>query len=80
MHGNYDLLHYAGHGDFDPDAPDQVGWLFERGLLTAHEIRSIDNAPGLIVANACLSGRTSEALSDKRHRAADPDRAIGIIR
>lgn len=66
MHGDYDLLHYSGHGDFDTEAPDRVGWLFERGLLTAHEIRSIDNAPGLIVANACLSGRTSETLSDER--------------
>ncbi|MGI9238373.1 MAG: CHAT domain-containing protein [Woeseiaceae bacterium] len=78
MHGNYDLLHYAGHGDFDPEAPDQVGWLFERGLLTSHEIRSIDNAPELIFANACLSGRTSEALSaDRQVRSARSE--VGLL-
>ena len=29
--GDYDLVHYAGHGNFDPEQPNRVGWLFEWG-------------------------------------------------
>jgi pimeloyl-ACP methyl ester carboxylesterase len=56
----FDLVHYCGHGDFDPRHPDQVGWVFEGGLLTAREIERMEQAPRLIVANACLSGRLAE--------------------
>ena len=61
MKGGYDIVHYAGHGDFDPQRPDRVGWLFAGGLLTSGELERLDEAPRLVVANACLSGLTSEA-------------------
>jgi CHAT domain-containing protein len=70
MQGGYDLLHYAGHGDFDPEHPESTGWLFEgragnsdRELITARELERIDLAPRLVVANACLSALTSERLA-----------------
>jgi hypothetical protein len=70
MDGGYDLLHYAGHGDFDGEDPTaRSGWLFKGGLLTASELERVDLAPRLVVANACLSGRTSN------QRASDPARA-----
>lgn len=59
MRGGYDLLHYAGHGDFDPKRPDTAGWLFEGGLITSRELEQMDIAPRLVVANACLSALTS---------------------
>jgi len=62
MKGGYDILHYAGHGDFDPKDPDRAGWLFAEGLLTARELGRIDQAPSLVVANACLSALTSQTL------------------
>jgi CHAT domain-containing protein len=62
MHGRFDLLHYSGHGDFDPEDPTRVGWVFDIGMLTSREIQALDEVPSLIVANACLSGRTSRAL------------------
>jgi hypothetical protein len=34
LRGDFDLVHYAGHGDFDEQEPDRVGWLFAGGLLT----------------------------------------------
>ncbi len=65
--GGFDLLHYAGHGAFDPARPDRAGWLFEGGpngaFLTSGEIERIDVAPRLIVANACFSGLTSNTLA-----------------
>ncbi len=73
--GGYDLVHYAGHGDFHEEQPDTVGWLFATGLLTSNEIRTLDRAPALIVANACLSSRTSNVTGrgepvDERDRRA----------
>ena len=62
LQGGYDLLHYCGHGDFDPEQPDAAGWVFEGGLLTSRELERIDLAPRLIVANACLSGLASQRL------------------
>ena len=60
LDGGFDLLHYCGHGAFDEKQPDRVGWVFKDGLLTARELERMDTAPRLVVANACLSARTSE--------------------
>jgi hypothetical protein len=59
MKGGFDILHYAGHGDFDPERPDRVGWVFKSGLLTARELQRLSAPPRLVIANACLSARTS---------------------
>jgi pimeloyl-ACP methyl ester carboxylesterase len=63
LKGGFDLLHYSGHGDFDRDDPSRAGWLFETGLLTAGEIGRMDHVPTIVVANACLSAQTSQALA-----------------
>ncbi|MGZ5583510.1 MAG: CHAT domain-containing protein [Usitatibacter sp.] len=57
----FDILHYAGHGDFRPEDPESAGWIFGRELFTARELGTIDKVPRMTVANACLSG----LLSDK---------------
>ena len=56
---HYDLLHYAGHADFDPQQPERAGWMFGHDLLTARDLGSVDKVPALVVANACLSGLVS---------------------
>ncbi len=66
LDGDFDLVHYAGHGDFDPEQPSRVGWLFARGLLTPGEIGRLERVPAVIVSNACLSARTSHVLGDGR--------------
>jgi CHAT domain-containing protein len=53
--GRYDLIHYAGHGVFDPESPELSGWLFADGLLTARELTQMSRAPWLVMANACWS-------------------------
>jgi pimeloyl-ACP methyl ester carboxylesterase len=59
LRGDYDLIHYAGHGHFDPAAPDRVGWVFAAGVLTPGEIGGLKRVPSIVVSNACLSARTS---------------------
>ena len=71
LNGDFDLVHYAGHGDFDPEQPNRVGWVFARGLLTPGEIGRLERVPAVIVSNACLSGRTSFVLDGARR----PDEA-----
>ncbi|MFN0243087.1 MAG: CHAT domain-containing protein [Planctomycetota bacterium] len=63
MKGGWDILHYAGHCDFDPVDPSRVGWVFSTGTLTSGELATVDVAPPLVVANACLSGLTSDRLA-----------------
>jgi CHAT domain-containing protein len=59
----YDILHYCGHGVFDPADPAESGWLFADGVLGPNELRLAleTGAPPLILANACLSGRLTHA-------------------
>jgi pimeloyl-ACP methyl ester carboxylesterase len=66
LRGGFDLVHYAGHGDFDPQQPNRVGWLFASGLLTPGEIGRVGQVPAIVVSNACLSARTSQALEGRR--------------
>jgi CHAT domain len=63
LSGEFDVVHYSGHGTFDPNDPAATGWVFQDGLLTAREVERIDYAPSLIFANACLSSRTSQATT-----------------
>jgi hypothetical protein len=58
--GRYDLVHFAGHARFSPEAPELSGWLFADGeVLTPAMLENTENAPALIFANACLSGSLS---------------------
>ena len=74
LRGDYDLVHYAGHGDFDPEQPDRVGWLFAGGLLTPGEIARIERVPTVIVSNACLSGANVAGSRGRTRRRGDPER------
>lgn len=58
-----DVLHYAGHADYDANEPSKSGWLLAHGdRLSAAEIRNLgesDGLPALVFCNACESGQTS---------------------
>jgi pimeloyl-ACP methyl ester carboxylesterase len=57
LSGEFDLVHYAGHGFFDDKQPDRGGWVFGREVvLSAREIFRARRVPRLVVANACFSG------------------------
>jgi pimeloyl-ACP methyl ester carboxylesterase len=63
LRGGFDLVHYAGHGDFDEEEPDRVGWVFAGGLLTPRELEQLEQVPAIVIANACLTARTSQAMA-----------------
>jgi hypothetical protein len=62
MHNrNYHIIHYAGHGVFDPKNPELSGWLFADGLLAARELIQFSQAPRLVMADACWSAAHPDA-------------------
>src|SRR5690606_6255057 len=82
---SYDILHFSGHGDFDPADPEQrAGWIFGDRFLTARELARVNRVPALVVANACLSSLTSnlhaaDAGKRSRLRARDDDVLPGLV-
>jgi hypothetical protein len=55
----FDVVHYAGHGEFDEDR-GRMGWRFDDDcVLSANEIFRVRQVPRLVFANACFSAATS---------------------
>jgi pimeloyl-ACP methyl ester carboxylesterase len=66
LSGTFDIVHYAGHGDYDKDNPTASGWIFGKDcVLSAKEIFRARRVPRLVFANACFSAVTTrgQALS-----------------
>lgn len=60
---NFDIVHFAGHADYDPRNPEDSGWRLSRGRFSSREIMQMSGAaalPALIFSNACQSARTDE--------------------
>ena len=59
----FDILHYAGHADYDSSNPSRSGWLLKDGKFTSTDITKMmgeNPLPALIFSNACHSGQTEE--------------------
>lgn len=63
----FDLVHFAGHADYDQENPERGGWSLTRGTLTAQDVIHMAGSstqpcpmPSLIFSNACQSARTEE--------------------
>jgi CHAT domain-containing protein len=59
--GRYDIVHFAGHGRYDPDRPERSCWLFSDGPLYAFELRhtlaNAESTPWLVYGSACEGAR-----------------------
>lgn len=55
--GDYHILHYAGHADFDETRPENSGLLCSDGRLVATDFKKFASPPQLIVLNGCESAR-----------------------
>ncbi|MFN0052130.1 MAG: CHAT domain-containing protein [Planctomycetales bacterium] len=60
--GKYDIVHYAGHAEFNPDAPERSGILCAgQEILSGVDLTTIGNLPALVFFNACESARLRKA-------------------
>lgn len=60
---HYDLVHFAGHADYDPSDPSRSGWLLTDGKITSKTIKEhaqTGTMPALVFSNACHSGQTEK--------------------
>jgi CHAT domain-containing protein len=63
----FDLIHFAEHGVYDPRNLSRSGWVFGRKtILSAQEIFSLRRVPRLVFANACFSAELSTVESNSR--------------
>lgn len=76
--GEYDLVHYAGHAFFEDRAPEESGWIFKDGVLTARQWQNRQNLPALIFSNACESGIVERPQRAGEARAAADGRDFGL--
>lgn len=60
---NFDLVHFAGHADYNAENVADSGWRLSSGSLKARDITKMagtSTMPALIFSNACQSARTEE--------------------
>jgi len=60
---NFDMVHFAGHADYDLKKPEQSGWRIASEHLSAKDIDQMSGSapmPAFIFSNACQSARTSQ--------------------
>jgi hypothetical protein len=56
--GEYDVLHYAGHAEFDPANRARCGIrCADNRILSGEDLASLGNLPALVFFNACESAR-----------------------
>ena len=61
LRNHYDIVHYAGHGIFDPPS-GRRGWVFNRDcVISAKEIFKLHQVPRLVFSNACLSSKVLQS-------------------
>jgi hypothetical protein len=61
-----DIVHFAGHGDHEPQKPENGGWQLKDGIFRVGEILSLagrGTMPVLVFSNACRSGETAPWLA-----------------
>jgi hypothetical protein len=64
----FDVLHYAGHADFEDTDPAKSGVDLADGRLTAADLSNAVIAPQLVFLNACESGRVRKREATVRER------------
>lgn len=60
---DYDIVHFAGHCEYDDDDPKNTGWQLEDGRFTTRDILALSHSlslPNLVFSNACYSAKASD--------------------
>ncbi len=57
---DYDIVHYAGHCEYNSDDVDDSGWLLCDGRLSVRDITALGEsatAPSIVFSNSCFSAK-----------------------
>jgi tetratricopeptide (TPR) repeat protein len=61
--GDYDIVHYAGHCEYDRQDPENGGWVLSDARLTGRDILTMGESfamPSLVFSNACQSAQAGD--------------------
>ncbi|MEW6100715.1 MAG: tetratricopeptide repeat protein [Candidatus Omnitrophota bacterium] len=64
---DYDIVHFAGHCEYDADNPKNSGWILSDGRFTASDILNMAESaslPALVFSNSCHSAKVGLNLVD----------------
>lgn len=67
---NYDIVHYAGHADYNTENPSESGLLLYDSILKASDILNLigqQQLPSMVFSNACKSGHTDSWKVDEEY-------------
>jgi CHAT domain-containing protein len=65
--GEFDIIHYAGHAEFNESAPERSGLVCANGVrLTGADLAGLGNLPTLVFFNACEAGRIRGKVTTKK--------------
>ena len=67
----YDILHFAGHCEYQPDDARESGWVLSDGKFSVADIFAMgagEDFPAMVFSNACHSARSPEDLSAERRQ------------
>ncbi len=59
---DYDIVHFAGHSEYDDKEPKNTGWSLSDGRFTPQDIIALSQSrslPNLIFSNACYSANSA---------------------
>ncbi len=72
---DYDIVHFAGHCEYDTTQPHRAGWALKDGLLNFQDVLMMGEGrtamPSIVFSNACQSAQVMEtgpAAFDQQHR------------
>lgn len=68
---DYDIVHFAGHCDYDKGNIKNSGWVLSDGKFSASDIVNLGESsplPLLIFSNACCSARNTENLKEEDYQ------------
>ncbi len=64
---DYDIVHFAGHCEYNSEKPEESGWIVADGWVSARDFLVLSESaalPSIIFANACQSARAENNLLD----------------
>lgn len=59
---DYDIVHFAGHCEYDAARPENSGWVLSDGRFTTediHRLAETANLPNLVFSNGCYSAQSA---------------------
>ncbi len=64
---DYDIIHFAGHCEYNSKNPEDSGWILNDGWVSARDFLALGvsaSLPSIVFANACQSACTTDNLLD----------------